>query len=529
MITLEKIVEILLTVLIATLPFEFRTFPVISNLQWIFVGIAVAGLPRVLRARYTLLQDRRVVMAALFVFVQCLAALAAPDFRANAAKGALRVAAGFVLLCVTLLVQNRDRLMRVWCIAAGLAAVYGLVDYFGFGAPDLFRTADFYVGGFLRLSGSFEYANTAAAFFAMSLPIVWLIPRNQAVRLALSSLVLTALFLTYSRGAWMAIALMLVVWTARERNRSPVLLAGAAVALYAVLALIQPVLIQRLRQGRPEKGLAAEYTPEFNLLRHHPKDMGELTVTVKNTGAVTWFPDGDMPVTLSYHWWETDQKRLASVAAIQTPISHRVHTGESLSVSAVFFTPHEPGRYLLIWDLAQKGRGWFSASGVVPGVVEADIHDENAVWHGNGDISEWLRPQKSVDSSITRELLWKSAVLLTLKNPVLGVGPDNFRLMYGRPLGFSSWDTNIRSNSLYLELLSGSGVMGLLTFILMILSIPRRLNAATLSILVFLVHGAVDVFLMTTPIYFAFWILIGSDINQHLSTPDENHFTRRAQ
>ena len=509
MITLEKIVEILLTVLVATLPFEFRTFPIISNLQWTFVGIAVAGLPLLLRARYTLLQDRRVVMAALFVFVQCLAALAAPDFRANAAKGAVRVGAGFVLLCVTLVIQNRDRLMRVWCVAAGVAAVYGFVDYIGFGAPDLFRAAEFYVGGVLRLSGSFEYANTAAAFFAMSLPIVWLTPGSRAVRLALSALVLIALFLTYSRGALIAVALMLVVWTARERNRTPLLLAGAGVGLYAVLALLQPVLIQRLRQGRPEKGLAAEYTPEFNLLRHRPKDMGEVTVSVKNTGAVTWLPDGEMPVTLSYHWWETDQKQLAAVAAIQTPISRPVHTGESLSITATFFTPHEPGRYLLIWDLAQKGRGWFSASGVVPGVIEADIHAENVVWYGNGDISEWLRPQNTVDSSITRELLWKSALLLTFKNPVLGVGPDNFRLMYGRALGFSKWDTNIRSNSLYLELLAGSGILGLLTFILMILSIPRRLNAATLSILVFLVHGLVDVFLMTTPIYFAFWILLG--------------------
>ena len=509
MITLEKIVEILLTVLVATLPFEFRTFPIISNLKWIFVGIAAAGLPLLLRARYTLLQDRRVIMAALFVFVQCLAALAASDFRANAAKGALRVGAGFVLLCVTLVIQNRDRLMRVWCVAAGLAAVYGLVDYMGFGAPDLFRAAEFYASGALRLAGSFEYPNVAAAFFAMSLPIVWLTPQRPAVRLALSSLVFIALFLPYSRGALIAVALMLVVWAGRERKSPALLLAGVGLGLYAVLALIQPVLIQRLRQARPEKGLAAEYTPEFNLLRHRPKDMGELTVTVKNTGAVTWFPDGDMPVTLSYHWWETDQKKLTAVAAIQTAISRPVHTGESLSISATFFTPHEPGRYLLIWDLAQKGRGWFSASGVVPGVVEADIHDENAIWHGNGDISRWLRPQKTVDSSITRGLLWKSAVLLTLKNPVLGVGPDNFRLMYGRALSFSSWDTNIRSNSLYLELLVGSGVLGLLTFILMILSIPRRLNAATLAIFVFLVHGLVDVFLMTTPIYFAFWILIG--------------------
>ena len=98
---------------------------------------------------------------------------------------------------------------------------------------------------------------------------------------------------------------------------------------------------------------------------------------------------------------------------------------------------------------------------------------------------------------------------LAVRNPILGAGPDNFRLLYGRVLEFSSWDTNIRANSLYLELLVGSGVLGLLAFILMIVSIPRHINVATLSIGVFLIHGIADVFLMTTPIYFAFWILMG--------------------
>jgi len=163
----------------------------------------------------------------------------------------------------------------------------------------------------------------------------------------------------------------------------------------------------------------------------------------------------------------------------------------------------------LIWDLDQKGRGWFSSNGVVPGVVESDIQQENEIRYGAGDVGRWLSLEKTADATIARGLLWKAAARLAVKTPILGAGPDNFRLLYGRVLGFSSWDTNIRANSLYLELLVGSGLLGLLAFALMAASVPHRINAATLSIGVFLIHGVVDVFLMTTPIYFAFWILMG--------------------
>jgi hypothetical protein len=38
-----------------------------------------------------------------------------------------------------------------------------------------------------------------------------------------------------------------------------------------------------------------------------------------------------------------------------------------------------------------------------------------------------------------------------------------------------------------------------------------RSDAASLGAGVFLVHGVVDVFLMTTPVYFAFWMFLGME------------------
>jgi O-antigen ligase len=90
------------------------------------------------------------------------------------------------------------------------------------------------------------------------------------------------------------------------------------------------------------------------------------------------------------------------------------------------------------------------------------------------------------------------------------VGPDNYRLEYGRYIGAARWDTHVYSNNLGLEILTGSGVLGLAAFISLIIVIPWRFDADSISIGIFLFHGMVDVFLMTTPIYFAFWLLLGS-------------------
>ena len=90
-----------------------------------------------------------------------------------------------------------------------------------------------------------------------------------------------------------------------------------------------------------------------------------------------------------------------------------------------------------------------------------------------------------------------------------GVGPDNFRLEYGKYLNASRWDTDVHSNNLYLELLTGSGFLGLAAFGLMLAARRWDFTPPSLATGIFLVHGLVDYFLMTTPLYFAFWLTLG--------------------
>jgi O-antigen ligase len=524
---LDRILFLLLAVLVAWLPFEFRSYPLMSNLQWLFVVASAAALPILIRDREKLLRNGLVLAAILFVFTQWLAALLAPEFAANAIKGAVRMTAALTLLCATLCVRDRRGLLRIWNVSAVLAALYGILDYSGFGAPYLFREGDFYFGSAVRLSGSFEYPNTAAAFYALSLPVFWITAKAQWFRILGSLLIWAALILTYSRGAMFAAFLMLLAWAWTSRTRLVFIIGVLCLGVLVGFLVFHPIVLERFEDTSSVEAFSAEYQPEFNLLRRRPDELDELMVRVKNNGTATWLGSQFRPFTLSYWWTDPEEKKFFRADTIYTPVPMPVRPQESVTLLASFRTPHKPGLYLLTWDISQSGSNWFSGMGVFPGLVEIDVRPENEPWSGNADLSRWHRREISklfvANVPFTRSELWRAALAVAYQHPIFGAGPGNFRLLYGRPFGVTQWDTKIRANSLYLELLSGSGIVGLGAFGVMMAAAMRKTTrkslAPMLAIGVFLIHGVVDDFMMTTPIYFAFWILLAQTQESEVSAP----------
>jgi len=499
----------MLVVLIAYLPFEFLHFPVMSNLQWLFLAVAVTALPMLIRERRTLLRHRLVIAALVFVVTQWLAALFSAEYTLNAVKGAVRMTAAFTLLCITLCMRDRETLLRVWGISAVVAALYAILDYGGFGVAHLFRDVDFRFGPVQRLSGSFEYPNTAAAFFGLSLPVVWTTLKRHWVRIPAFLALWLTLVLTYSRGATIAALMVMLIWAITGRKRSALLPVALCTAVFAALLAFEPVLIERFR-AEPIGTQSAQYRPEFNRIQRHPNEAGDLVVELVNTGTETWGNQG-RPFTLTPRWYDPEQRKLVRTAMTLIPIPAPVRPWEPVPIRVPFRTPPHPGLYLLTFDISQSGTGWFSANGVFPGLVEVQIERSGEPWSGNGDISRWhARPitQMFVQAPFSRRELWAAAVDMIVRHPLLGNGPDNFRLLYGRIYGVDSWDTTVRSNSLYLELLTGSGLAGLTAFAFVIGTVRRKAGAPALAIGFLLLHGFVDDFLMTTPIYFGFWILL---------------------
>src|SRR6185295_18669252 len=104
----------------------------------------------------------------------------------------------------------RDRIYRVWGIAAAIAAAYAIAAYVGFGFPSAFRNEEFYIGQVQRLSGSFEYPNIAAAYYGMSLIVVCWSSFRPVLKWSVTLLLWCVVILTFSKGALAAISLVVL-------------------------------------------------------------------------------------------------------------------------------------------------------------------------------------------------------------------------------------------------------------------------------------------------------------------------------
>ncbi len=554
--------RVLLAAVVAQIPFELKyTLFGLTNLQWTFVALVLASAPLLLESRPRLIKDRLVQAAALFVAIQWLAAFWAPEFHTNALKAAVRFSAGFVMLAIARSLsgsgpfpllseegwprsgrggvpqentpprlrgfggfalfslwhshpssERRGRgpdIHRTWAFTSAAAAAYALLAYAGLGAPWLFRDEEFYIGQIQRLSGSFEYPNTAAAYFAMSLPIVWWSGLRRVLKWTFAFFLWCAVVLTFSKGALAAVPIVVV---AAARRKSIGLLAAGAAA-YVVLLPVNPYLVERIYGPGRRNPIDAEYKPAWTKLRQQPSEFDQIPLTIRNSGVSRWRSGGWRRAAVAYRWWNRDTETFVKpVAPVVTALPHDVGRGETVEIPASFQTPKEPGRYLLVFELFSRDFDWFSQTGVIPTLIEADIQPGNPRAVGQADLSSFYRGgqrPETLTASVPRSSLWRAALKMFADHP-LGTGPDNYRLQYGKYLGAERWDTHIYSNSLYLELLTGSGILGLAAFALVLLSMRWSAQAACLAAAVFLVHGLVDVFLMTTPIYFAFWLSVAA-------------------
>ena len=199
---------------------------------------------------------------AAWVATALLAALLAPTDRGQALKFALRTTGGAALFFATVdLVVTRRQVARITlAISAGavLSAAAGIAEIW---LPavrsglEAFKTQASYAGGFLRASGTFQYANTAGMFWEAALPLtlalgVWAVTLRRSTAsppapgwrwmgTAAAIVLLQALVLTASRAAWWAAAsLLAILFVAGLRSfrplRAPVVVVCLALMLFTV-------------------------------------------------------------------------------------------------------------------------------------------------------------------------------------------------------------------------------------------------------------------------------------------------------
>ncbi len=91
-----------------------------------------------------------------------------------------------------------------------------------------------------------------------------------------------------------------------------------------------------------------------------------VNLRVKNTGTIPWEAGGNVPVQLSYRWYNAAGDQVALDKQLRSPLSRTIQAGESLEIAAYLDAPAQPGRYDLEWDLLFASSFWFTEKGVQP-------------------------------------------------------------------------------------------------------------------------------------------------------------------
>jgi hypothetical protein len=239
-------------------------------------------------------------------------------------------------------------------------------------------------------------------------------------------------------------------------------------------------------------------------------------ITITNTGRATWDSRSGEPILLSYHWVADDSDEVIAWEGTRTPFAEPVRPGQTVQLSATVGGPGRPGHFRLMWDLEQVHRLWFSSEpDAVPvfaeGVVSGPTISTRS-YRGSQRI-----PRTEVRPG--RLALWRAALRMWAAQPVLGVGPDNFRLLYGRYSNLRTADPRVHSNNMYIEVLAGTGLLG---FAALLWGGVRTARAARLSVrgralgagvcaacLACAVHGLVDSFLSFTGTYILIAVAFG--------------------
>ena len=505
------------------------------------------------RARRPLTWWRRLPEAqratAVWAVALLVSALVAPIARPAALKFALRSLGGLALFVAAAdLLDSRRAIARMLtglAIGATIAALLMALEVGVEGFTDLLRPfhgQTFGVLGLARASGPFQYPNIAAMYLEAALPPVVAAGVVAAGRVAarqmrwvLTGTVLIALVIEYalvlsaSRAGLVTALFGLLGVVALARSlptlwRLSIGLAGSLVALTLIAQAINPLLALRLRfwEARSWYGSIIETAPDHPPLPAElaPGSETQVVLSVTNTGALTWPAGGPKPVHVSYHWMSQDGLTLVVLDGARDVLPHDVATDTTIDLVATVRAPDRPGLYTLWWDLVHEGVTWFSDAG--------DPGSRQRVAVGVKPPPGKGRPRdrrggRLKEDEFSRTELWRAGLLAFREHPLLGLGPDNFRHVYGAYLGRTSSDDRMHANNFYIEVLSTMGIAGLAAMTLLIVTLTRAARRAARapanrvlvfgvggSLVAYLIHGTLDYFLGFTPTYALLWLLAGS-------------------
>lgn len=535
-------------------PVSLAGVVVLTNVELVLtLAVGLWLLARVLERRWPAMPRPLVIPLTLWVGVLLASALVAPAHRVATFKFLGRVVNGILVGWAAYDLACRPGrwrvLVRALALGGAVVGVLGLAEAANV-VPVVawlagFKHAPTRVGDVLRVSSTLIYATIASMVLELTVPLLlaWVLTARRWAGRVLLGMVLVATMaaqvLTLTRAGVIAVVagLGLVAGLACRHHVGRVVVGTAAaggvlVILVGLIFVENPLVTLRLATETERLWYQAAYqVPES--LSARPGETLQVPVTVTNRGVRTWQTSGPNPFALAYHLNREDGSPV-TYDGVRTALPGDVQPGEMVQMEAQVVAPPEPGAYVVEWDMVQERVTWFSWKGTLPARTRLEVK--------GSPVATPVLPESAPPTDVRlvvpppgRLTLWRVAGHMFLSRPLLGVGPDNFRLMYGTYAGVERWDKGVHANSLYIEWLADTGVLGLLAFLWLMWRLAwevyRRLehslkglasrNAGLVwelgiwrlalagSLAAWFVHGLFDYFYEFTPTYVAFWLITG--------------------
>lgn len=484
------------------------------------------------------------VPAAACLAVLVIAALGSPVDRGNALRFAARMLMAAALFLVVInAVRTRDRariIVRVLVAVAVAVSVIALLEVAQvravLSALTLFRPGFHVVGGQLRATSTMLYPTIASMYLEVVFVLgLWLLLEPQKGRaMIFTALVIIAagITATFTRAGLIAMASALALVAALrfaktrrfDRNHLPLAALGVAIVALVLVSRSPDVLMTRLRTEGSQDWYGASYSAPASLQLRTGGDY-QVPITLRNTGRVVWDSTIDPMFAVSYHWLRAGDEAVVQFEGWRTPFPEPVEPNSGITMPVNVRAPGTAGTYVLVWDVVHEHRAWLSTEGVPPARTTVTVEGE-PVTTTRTEMSHLPAALLRAD----RLTLWRAALAMAADHPVLGVGPDNFRQVWGIYAGKGHGDSRVHANNLYLEVLTGAGGVGLVMLLWLIVATGRALfwrwrwlRAADATFaavccavcLAIVGHGLVDTFLSFTTTYVMFAVAAGLAFSEH--------------
>lgn len=406
-------------------------------------------------------------------------------------------------------------------------------------------------GAFYNVRGTstMPYPTVLSAYLELALALamafgLWLLAREQlslAGRRLLAAafvIVIAAVMIvqvyTYTRTALVttplamltAAALAMIYGYGRKVAGWFVLAALLLVAALASTAFTSNTMATRLGISEQQTRYAAEYqVVSFpDSIKTGQKSTARIRIT--NTSDVNWSPAGSDAVQFTDRWMDYATRQEVTVPYILTDLPRSVPPGGQIDLDFDFNAPADPGRYVLVMELAKVGVGWFSAADVVPLAMPLDISASGSKPFSMPETAADFKYITPPSKTPGRGQLWRAAWNAFKANPVLGLGPDQYRHRYPEYLPGVEPDENVRTHNIILEAAVNTGVIGLAAMLFLLATAAwwqfslvrdramkygaRLVSLGLVAALVaYAIHGLTDYLLWQTGMAFMFFTVLG--------------------